>query len=172
MVRWRATAGKRAGAARSPCGHLAGACTVVLVSVAGDFSAVSHRGQVFFWGSTVPPRPYSLPLDGRAVTGERVEFAPLRYVRVPFREIAASRVALLAMTRRNGCALDYTVNYYNNATHTLSITRRYGGYVLSKMIILINLRICLYSLSFRGNGVTVGISRKGNVCNGDRRQFL
>ena len=68
--------------------------------------ARSLRGQVFFWGSTVPPRPYLLPLDGRAATGKWVEFAPLRYVRLPFREIAASRVALLAMTRRYGGTLD------------------------------------------------------------------
>ena len=40
------------------------------------------------------------------------------------------------------------------------------------MPILINRRTRPNSLSFRGNEVTVGISRKGNVSTGDRRQFF
>ena len=40
------------------------------------------------------------------------------------------------------------------------------------MPILINRRTRPNSLSFRGNEETVGISRKGNVSTGDRRQFF
>ena len=114
-------------------------------SYCGGFLGGEPPRASVFWGSTVPPRPYSLPLDGRAVTGKRAEFAPLRYVRLPFREIAASRNA----------------HARNNKAERVYV-----------MFNRINRRIRLYSLSFRGNGVTVGISRKGNVSNGDRRQFL
>ena len=65
----------------SHCGHLAGAGMFRSGSIAGDFSAVSRRGHLAGAGA---------------------------WATFPFREIATSRVALLAMTRRYGCTLSFS----------------------------------------------------------------
>ena len=128
-------------------------CTVVFVSIAGDFSARSRLGRVFGVVVYVAYRFYRRDADSaragvfcnrvrlfsslprgisrrgaragkcfgvmcvrlfpflsrgisrwRAATGEYLGWSCTQ-VSLPFREIATSRVALLAMTRRYGCSL-------------------------------------------------------------------